>query len=246
MMGSLSIFAALRAAVANDFFIGLVNNRSQRDPPFPALIGLCAVLVAVSALFFNRQGPNGLAVGAVSSLFVFCSSLVLGMVVLVALRGRAHFVHVQKLSYLALTTFTSAVLLFDLNLMQPTITFLGHGWDKWLVAVLYCLPYPVFCLATTGAHVKRRLDRNSHGWVAAQSDGKQSVVAAAVHLPTEWTVKSARIEQITPWWAAIFFLIVVGFCTVMFRVTILDGGASTRVMSLVQAITGAFAGLGLS
>lgn len=244
-MESLSVFAALRAAAANDFFIGLVNNRSQRDPPFAALIVLCVVLVAVSALFFNRKGPNGLAVGTVSSLFVFCASLVLGMVVLVALRGRAHFVHVQKLSYLALTTFTFAVLLFDINLLQPTITYVGQAWDKWLVAIVYCLPYPVFCLATTPAQVKRRLDRKSRRWIAADSNGKKSAVATDVALPKAWTMKSARIEQVSVWWTGLFFVTVVGFSAAMFRFTILDGGTSTRVMSLVSAITSAFGGLGL-
>jgi len=164
MMEGFSIFTALRAAFSTDFLIGLVNNDAQRTYPFPALIGLCTVFVAVSALFFTA-GPNGLLAGVTVSFFVACASVLLSLAVLIGFRS-SRLTSVQKLSYVFLATFTSAVFLFDLNLLLPgEIDYLGSSLPLWIAGLLYCSPYAIYVLLRSLVTMRGRWRLARGHWV---------------------------------------------------------------------------------
>jgi hypothetical protein len=157
-----SIYSAIRAIGDGDMLFSLSNSRFQRSLPFLELTILSAVFVAVTPLFFPSEGTNGLALGVMTSFLVFWGAVVVGFLVVVLFGLNAPVAVVQKASFIAIATFTVAILLFDFNLLFGTenIEYLGDDWEpRWLVSLAYTLPYPLYCLVQGELRLRRRIRR---------------------------------------------------------------------------------------
>ena len=157
-----SVFAAVRAALAEDFFFSLNNSKLQRSPPFVEMVLLCVVFVALTPLFFPDVGANSLVLGTLTTFLVFWGAVVLSFLVVLLFGLNATTASVEKATFVTLSTFALAVLLFDFNLLigLDRIEYVGMSWrPHWLVPVAYSLPYAIYCSIRGELRLRRRIQR---------------------------------------------------------------------------------------
>lgn len=202
-----SPLSALKAALGTNLLFSL-RDPNIREYPFAGLTTLQLASLSMASLVFLKGHP--VANALVASVLTWWITFVFSIIVLLLFGLKAPERHLRKATYVTMSAFTAACLLFSLNLLPDFDSpawlgnKLGAGIGQYFAVILYVLPFTTFSLISSRIALKSRVDQ-----ISLSASARPRCEAAQRLDRALWRRALASFAAVTAFSALLLWLVVV-------------------------------------